>query len=75
VIAKSDFSIATSPQVLKKAPERTELATMEAAGQQLLDFNQTFEVSLLDKVVEAFYDPRNVQVSSWSVLCRPLLTT
>ena len=35
---------------------------MEAAGQQLLDFNQQFDVGLLDKVVQAAYDPHNQQV-------------
>jgi hypothetical protein len=49
---------------------------MEAAGQQLLDFNQPFDVGLLDTVVEAFYDPRNTQVGSQLVAFeRPKLTT
>ena len=37
--------------------------------EQLLDFSQPFDVSLLDQVVAAAYDPRNPQVHESGNLC------
>jgi hypothetical protein len=38
--------------------------TLEAAGQQLMDFSQPFDVNVLDQVVEAMFNPSNPQVAN-----------